>query len=309
METQSQTQQEPVKMSSYETKLEKLTNRISENLTKQTEIIQERVELHVKNKSFINIINNKNKEINNLRKQLDKLTSEVKKTEKNIKLNATQFVKKSEELRDLDHNTIQLSISKTRLVEMNKCTTMVQQYEKESKIEHYRLVRKSSVESSKKFLSSITNTFPEELVRYIGTFIPYDVRIQLLESRVNFTKLAKHISTTTQHFNYGYELFYFRFLKKLCNSPEYFELMTPEEKFRYAKTIDNKFNKYYCPNWEVPKTKQNHVTMIQHAVWKFKKQNPAHAFKVMKIMSILIDPSKKYWFNVNHSQKVGNYSL
>jgi len=309
METQSQTQQEPVKMSSYETKLEKLTNEISENLIKQTEIIQERVELHTKNKMLINIINNKNRTINDIRKQLDKLTSEVKETEKNVKLNTRQIIKKREELRELDYKIPQLSVSKTRLVEMNKCTTMVQQYEKEKKIEDYQSVKKSSVESSKKFLSSITNTFPEELVRYIGTFIPYDVRIQLLESRVNFTKLAKHISTTKYNYEYGYDLFNFRFLEKLCNSPEYFELMTPEEKFRCVKTIDNRFNKYYCPDWEVPKKERDNQTMIQHAVWKFKKQNPAHAFKVMKIMSILIDPSKKYWFNVNHSQKVGNYSL
>jgi len=202
----------------------------------------------------------------------------------------------------LSTNSIQLQTEKTKLIHMDMCKTLVKKNENEKKIEKKQLVKKSNIEieSSKKFLNEIKNNLPEEIVSYIGKFIPVTVRIQLLESHVDFTKLTKYISNTPDRK---------KFLEKVCNCPEYLNSMSNIQRKRHM--ISNTSNNpYYSPDWHISfRSKGDIQMMFQYAILTFKSLNPEHAFKVMKTLCILFDPTKNYRYNANYSQKVGNYSL
>lgn len=310
MSTQNQ---QPVRKSFYEKKIEKLNNQIGEILDKRTVNSQYSDNLEGE---WIELRREANRVAcikRDLREQLKKITLEQKAVLKKLKKNEKEFIKTVRNDNNLTIKKIQLQTQKTKMVYMNKCRNIVKKDESDKKIEHNQLVRKSSVESSKKFLDAITNTLPEDIVSYIAPFIPTTVRIQLLESRVNFAKLTKHISQINNNGQIGFDYFKIRFLEKLCNCPEYLNTLSNTQKKRHM-TSDNTqvgfINPYYSPDWHTNFRNKCDIQMLfQYAILKFKLLNPEHAFKVMKTMSILIDPTKNYQYNANYRQKVGNYSL
>lgn len=298
--------------SSYEKKLEKINKQIEENANKRTVNSQNSDNLEGEWNEIRKEANRVACIKRDLREQLKKITLEQKAVLKKLEKNEKEFIKTVRNDNNLTRKEIQLQTQKTKMVYMNKCRNKVKKDESDKKIEHNQLVKKSTVESSRKFLDAITNTLPEDIVSYIATFIPTTVRIQLLESRFDFTKLTKHISQIDNNKQISFDYFKIRFLEKLCNCPEYLNSLSNLQRKRHmnSSTQVGFINPYYSPDWHTNFRNKRDIQMLfQYAILKFKSLNPEHAFKVMKTMSILIDPTKNYRYNANYRQKVGNYSL
>ncbi len=307
----TQTQQS-VQNSSYKKKIEKISKEIVAVDKKVKDTSREEHNLEVEWVTLTKKSHENNMEIIYLKQELRKLTLEQTDIYKKLKENARKSEKVDKRKNQLSIESIQLQTKKTKLIHMDMCKTLVKENENEKKIEHNQLVKKSNIESSKKFLNAITNTLPEDIVSYIATFIPTTVRIQLLESRVDFANLTNHISQIDNNKQIGYDYFKIRFLEKLCNCPEYLNSLSNLQRKRHmnSNTQVGFINAHYSPDWHISfENKRDIQTMFQYAILKFKSLNPEHAFKIMKTMSILIDPTKNYRYNANYREKVGNYSL
>ena len=302
MSTQNQ---QPVRKSLYEQKLEKKLERINNEIVERNKKIRdysreehklevECVTLTVESSKIYEVIKDFNEELKNSIKKAvgDKLRENQQKIEKIHRIK-----------NQLSSNYIVSETEKTKLIHMDMYRTLVKKNENEKKIEKKQLVKKSNIEieSSKKFLNEIKNKLPEEIVSYIGKFIPVTVRIQLLESRVDFTKLTKYISQTADRK---------KFLEKVCNCPEYLNSMSNIQRKRHMISDTPGYNPHYSADWHISfRNKGDIQMMFQYAILTFKSLNPKRAFKVMKTLCILFDPTKKYRYNRNHCEKVGNYSL
>ena len=290
-----------VPKSLYEKKLGKISKEIEERNKQIRDYSREEHKLEVACVTLIAESSKMFEVIKDFNKELKKLTKKA--VGDKLLENRQKIEKIGRQKNWLSSTSIQLQTEKTKLIHMDMCRTLVKKNENEKKIEKKQLVKKSNIEieSCKKFLNEIKNNLPEEIVNYIGTFIPITVRIQLLESRVDFTKLTKYISQTVDRK---------KFLEKVCNCPEYLNSMSNIQRKRHMISDTPEYNPHYSADWHISfRNKGDIQMMFQYAILTFKSLNPKRAFKVMKTLCILFDPTKKYRYNRNHREKVGSYSL
>jgi hypothetical protein len=122
---------------------------------------------------------------------------------------------------------------------------------------------------------------PLEVVDIIQSFIPYEIRVSLLEERKPF-KLFKNLTICTLG----------SFLMNITYKAEYFTLLTENEKQKQIYNQDD--IRLWNPDWFQYKTRNCIETKIRYIFHKFKKNCPKGAYELMRMLLVLIKPDKKY---------------
>ena len=135
-------------------------------------------------------------------------------------------------------------------------------------------------------LNKLLIKIPEDVIRYIQTFLSYYTLIDLFESKYKFSvQLNKLPSNVVSGF-----------YVKLRKSKEYYALLDSKEAEKEMST--NVTTIYH----EGTNTKRKlHFNQI---MLRFKKENPSAAFRILKMFAIMCKPPKKYimnyqqWYNL-----------
>lgn len=120
---------------------------------------------------------------------------------------------------------------------------------------------------------------PEVLVDIIQSYLPYEIRTEMIEERYKpFKLISNNLSILTLR----------SFLMDICSQPTYFTLLTTQEKC----------NQIYNPNWKPDWAKYYErpyiLNKLVHTIHVFKVLNPTAAYKFIRMLCILINPEKKY---------------
>ena len=125
---------------------------------------------------------------------------------------------------------------------------------------------------------------PEVMIDYIESFLSYDTRIHLLETKFNPYKLLHRLNKYTIN----------HLIKQICLSPEFFKNLSVEEAKKQFFNYDiPKPWEQYCPYWFCFSHIDSKNTAIS-MIYKLKKINPQAAYKWIKQISMLINPTKIY---------------
>jgi len=131
---------------------------------------------------------------------------------------------------------------------------------------------------------------PEEMVKIIGSYLPYTVRIQLLESRKKTSALLNKMSG---------EMVY-HMLGMMCTEQEFVNMLPPEEakkQLRYIRDEDTGelvANRSYSPFHLRSTTSVENKQRIRYILNFTKELNSAFAYKITKMIHILFNPAKDY---------------
>jgi len=142
-------------------------------------------------------------------------------------------------------------------------------------------IAKTNKQLAVSFDIKMLDRLPLELVDVIESFIPYEIRNNLIEERKPF-RLFKNLTTCTLK----------SFLMNICYTAEYFTLLTEDEKLKNIYIDDQAIS--WNPDWFKYKTKIEIETKIKHIFHAFKKSCPKGAYKLMRMFIVLIKPDKKY---------------
>ena len=135
------------------------------------------------------------------------------------------------------------------------------------------------------------NGLPLELVDIIESYIPYEVRNTLIEERKPF-KLFKNMTPSTIK----------SFLMNICFTSEYLSFLSEEEKQKYIYNPEDHLS--WNPEWTAYNKKKHIETRIKYIFHLFKNSCPKGAYKLMRMLLVLINPDKKYnkhdgnWFRI-----------
>ena len=166
---------------------------------------------------------------------------------------------------------------------------------KEMKKEEYSIA-KCNKQLSMNFDLNKLNNLPLEVVDIIKTFIPYEIRNTLIEERKPF-RLFKNITPRNLK----------SFLMNICYTPEYFSLLSDDEKKSYIYKPENNPHSYlpnlytphyghfdWNPDWLQYNNRHDIETRIKHIFHLLKRGCPKGAYKLMRMFIVLINPDKKY---------------
>jgi hypothetical protein len=158
------------------------------------------------------------------------------------------------------------------------------------------VVTKTNKKLAENFDMNMLDRLPLELVDIIATYLPYEVRNTLIEERKPF-RLFKNLTNCTIR----------SFLMNICYTPEYFSLLSEEEKQTYIYKPENNPHPYlpnlqnphhghfaWNPDWLQYTKKDEIETRIKYIFHAFNKSCPKGAYKLMRMFIVLIKPDKKY---------------
>jgi len=178
--------------------------------------------------------------------------------------------------------------SQTRLDKMKE---EIQEMKKKESV-----VTKTNKKLAENFDMNMLDRLPLELVDIIATYLPYEVRNTLIEERKPF-RLFKNLTNCTIR----------SFLMNICYTPEYFSLLSEEEKQTYIYKPENNPHPYlpnlqnphhghfaWNPDWLQYTKKDEIETRIKYIFHAFNKSCPKGAYKLMRMFIVLIKPDKKY---------------
>lgn len=133
------------------------------------------------------------------------------------------------------------------------------------------------------------NKLPEDIVRIIGEYVPYSVRIELLESRQKTSTLLNKMTCDMSHM----------FLGIICTEPDFLKMLSPEEAMKQMPLIYDEYgeivrNLNYSPFYGRNYKHAQYNYRIRHILNLAKEVNPKFVYKIMKMIRILFNPLKKY---------------
>jgi len=141
------------------------------------------------------------------------------------------------------------------------------------------LCEKENKKKASKTIISAINQLPEVIISYIGEFIPYEIRNQLIEDKYN---PMKQLVTRLDRFGLS------RLIKQFYLHPKYFAQLTTEEA---EQNTDRSLT--YSPAWW-RETRSNMMARLMRPVVEMKNKDPELAYKFLSTIAILIKPDKKY---------------
>jgi hypothetical protein len=124
---------------------------------------------------------------------------------------------------------------------------------------------------------------PEVLVDIIQSYLPYEIRTEMIEQRYSpFKLISNNLSIVTLR----------SFLMHICTQPTYFTLLTGQEKRNQLYDINN-WSKWK-PDWSKYNERTYVLNKLVHTIRVFKVLNPKAAYHFIRMICILINPDKKY---------------
>jgi hypothetical protein len=124
---------------------------------------------------------------------------------------------------------------------------------------------------------------PEVIVDIIESYLPYEIRTEMIEERYKpFKLISNNLSLHTLR----------SFLMHICSQPTYFTLLTGQEKRN--QIYDRNNWSAWNPDWKKFNERPYILNKLVHTIHIFKLLNPKAAYKFIRILCILINPEKKY---------------
>jgi hypothetical protein len=144
-----------------------------------------------------------------------------------------------------------------------------------------RVIAKNNKKQAKKFDLKYLTKLPKEIEDLIGQFLPYEIRNVLIENRRPFS-IFKNLAICTLK----------SFLMHICSTDSYISLLSDDEKSLQIYDANNVETWY--PDWLRYEKRECIETKILHIFHTFKRENPKAAYELMRMFSVLINPTKKY---------------
>lgn len=144
------------------------------------------------------------------------------------------------------------------------------------------VVSRANKKLSKNFDMNKLNNLPLEIVDIISSFIPYETRNILIESKRPF-RLFNNLTTCTLK----------SFLMNINYTAAYFTLLTSDEQ-KQKQIFNPSSTNIWKPDWLEYTNRDCIETRIKHIFHKFKKTNPKGAYELMRMFVVLIKPDKTY---------------
>jgi len=144
-------------------------------------------------------------------------------------------------------------------------------------------IKESAIASNKRIDLNKVLLLPEVLVDIIQSYLPYEIRNEMIEERYKpFKLISNNLSILTLR----------SFLMHICSQPTYFTLLTSQEKRNQIYNPNNWQN--WKPDWEKYSKRQFILNKLLHTIHVFKVLNPKAAYNFIRMLCILINPEKKY---------------
>lgn len=143
--------------------------------------------------------------------------------------------------------------------------------------------KESAILSNKRIDLNKILRLPEVIVDIIQSYLPYEIRTEMIEQRYSpFKLMSNNLSILTLR----------SFLMHICIQPTYFMLLTSQEKRNQLYDINN-WSKWK-PDWAKYSERQYVLNKLVHTIRVFKLLNPKAAYHFIRMICILINPDKKY---------------
>jgi len=131
---------------------------------------------------------------------------------------------------------------------------------------------------------------PDEIIRIIRDFMPYEVKNALLESKTHIFPLLNTLHEKCLHI----------FLINMCMDKTILTLMSQDEAAQQIRVLGGSRNPTYNPYWRC-KSKKEMKYKIKNIINIAKEINPKFAYELLSTFHILIDPKKKYRVKYNYN--------
>jgi hypothetical protein len=146
-----------------------------------------------------------------------------------------------------------------------------------------KAAKESSSLSNKRIDLKKVLLLPEVLVDIIQSYLPYEIRNEMIEERYKpFSLISKNLSFLTIR----------SFLMHICTQPTYFTLLTNQEKRAQIYDVNNWSS--WKPDWAKYHERPYVLNKLVHTIHVFKVLNPKAAYNFIRMLCILINPEKKY---------------
>lgn len=143
-----------------------------------------------------------------------------------------------------------------------------------------------STEMSEPILNKIQK-LPDEMIRIIGSYLPYTVLNKLIESKYKIAPILKNLN----------KYIYQRLFESACINPNIKTIMTNDTTANQYHHIDGERNLKYYPYWNKTVNLKYHRMKFLQLIYLAKKQNPEYAYQMLKTIYILLKPDKQYIIN------------
>lgn len=265
----TQTQTQPPKQSATQRKLDKLQ--------KERLKLENECKLHKKN--FFVLRGKRNL----AQQKIDEKKEEVEQARKKYLEVLLPFQKLEAEFQDVDgkrklasrnYRNMQILIERKKqdIEYTEKIDTIKEEVattERKEKTEKKQWVKENKKNTVLKKIALL----PDELKRYIQSYLTYQTQFEVLETKYKIPQMIKAMKYIKADV----------LLRKMCTSPEYFSTLSAEEALTQTFVPGVPFKPYYiCQGAQERKMK------IQQVLQKMKAQCPAFALKTIKILAIML---------------------
>jgi hypothetical protein len=224
------------------------------------------------------------REMYNLKKQLKEIQTNYSIAKYKAKYFRSDAIKKENQIAD--------NKSKVKFTEM-----MIESLENENKLTNEKKRKNKIMKKVNKGIMSDPllnrlNGMPEDIVKNIESFLPVDIvlgiKIQGLELKITTRKLLSRCSKRLRE----------SFLQNFASNREFLAILPYCEAIKeISRFSEGDPNYEYAPYRYI--TYADEATYkITHLIEMAKVNNPVYAFKMLKKLHILIDPSKKHILNL-----------
>jgi hypothetical protein len=133
------------------------------------------------------------------------------------------------------------------------------------------------------------NKLPEFLVAIIREYFPYSTRVNLIESRIPTSKLLHRLNHSALDL----------FMRMITVNRTFLSLLTAKEAFTQIKYVNGRDGRMQNPMYKPFCSEDKEPVSVlcnkfAHLIHLAKEKNPRFAYKILSIVHILIDPTKKY---------------
>jgi hypothetical protein len=185
----------------------------------------------------------------------------------------------------LNDKSRQVKLKINALVQENYFKLKEKEEKKEEKIIKNQKIKNPEY-YSEEILKKISK-LPEVIVNIISEYLPYNVRVALIEQRYK-TTISCFRNNRTELTNYPYKYFMFiSFLESIGTSSEFLYLLTRQEAREQILTLTAfryKLQYVYCGDTCNSKILKNKILWATEMA---KNSNPKFAYKIMKMIIVL----------------------